>query len=96
MSILDVSNPRYQSIGNAIEAVFNVPAGRTINKLNNLKQVMSSDHDMWQRIAMLLGWNTWDVGIKDSEILKIKEETKKNKKTNKKSSGKTYKKKSYE
>ena len=39
---------------------------------------------MWQRIAMMLGWNTWDVGVRDSEILKIKGE---NKTLNKSNSG---------
>ena len=87
MSMWDISNPRYQSIGNAVEAITNVPMGRTVNKMNNIKQALDSDHQTWQRIAMMLGWNRWDVGVKDSDVLKIKEEVKKNQKTNKKSSG---------
>ena len=87
MSMWDISNPRYQSIGNAVEAITNVPMGRTVNKMNNIKQALDSDHQTWQRIAMMLGWNRWDVGVKDSDVLKIKEEVKKNKKTNQKSSG---------
>jgi len=87
MSMWDISNPRYQSIGNAIEGITNVPMGRTVNKINNIKQALDSDHQTWQRIAMMLGWNRWDVGVKDSDVLKIKEEVKHNKKTNKKSSG---------
>ena len=82
MSMWDISNPRYQSIGNLLEGIFNVPMGRAVNKLNNIKQALDSDHATWQRIAMMLGWNTWDVGVKDSEILKIKEEVKGNKKSN--------------
>jgi len=87
MSMWDISNPRYQSIGNAVEAITNVPMGRTVNKMNNIKQALDSDHQTWQRIAMMLGWNRWDVGVKDSDVLKIKEEVKKNQKTNQKSSG---------
>ncbi len=79
MSMWDISNPRYQSIGNVLEGIFNIPMGRAINKLNNIKQALDSDHATWQRIAMMLGWNTWDVGVKDSEILKIKGDVKKNK-----------------
>ena len=36
---------------------------------------------------MMLGWNRWDVGVRDSDVLKIKEEVKHNQKTNQKSSG---------
>jgi len=86
MSMWDISNPRYQSIGNAVEGITNVPMGRTVNKINNIKQALDSDHQTWQRIAMMLGWNRWDVGVKDSDVLKIKEEVKRNKKINKKSS----------
>jgi len=95
MSMWDVSNPRYQSIGNGIEAITNVPMGRTINKINNIKQALDSDHQTWQRIAMMLGWNRWDVGVKDSDVLKIKEEVKKNKSNNKKSRKKSSSKKSF-
>jgi len=82
MSMWDVSNPRYQSIGNLLEGIFNIPMGRAVNKLNNIKQALDSDHATWQRIAMMLGWNTWDVGVKDSEILKIKGEVKDTKRRN--------------
>ena len=94
MSMWDISNPRYQSIGNLVEGIFNVPMGRTVNKLNNIKQALDSDHATWQRIAMFLGWNTWDVGIKDSEIIKIKEEVKGNKSSNKNTFSKKTKNKS--
>ena len=57
--------------------------GRTINKINNIKQALDSENDTWQRIALMLGWNTWDVGVKDKEIKKIKEEVKGNKKSRK-------------
>jgi len=83
MSLWNLSNPRYQSIGNVIEGIFNVPMGRTINKINNIKQALDSENDTWQRIALMLGWNTWDLGVKDKEIQKIKDEVKGNKKTNK-------------
>jgi hypothetical protein len=84
MSIWNVSNPRYQSIGNVVEGLFNVPMGRTVNKINNIKQALDSENETWQRIALMLGWNTWDLGVKDKEIQRIKEEIKGNKKSNKK------------
>ncbi len=30
---------------------------------NNLKASADSDNASWQRIALLLGWNTWDLGV---------------------------------
>lgn len=78
MSPWDISNPRYQSIGTGIEAFTNVPLGRAVSKANNIKQALNSDHENWQRVSMALGYNTWDVGVKDSEVLKVREETKGN------------------
>ena len=31
--------------------------------LNNIREASDSENEAWQRIAMLLGWNTWDVGV---------------------------------
>ena len=31
--------------------------------LNNIREASDSENEAWQRIAMLLGWNTLDVGI---------------------------------
>ena len=74
MSLFDISNPRWQSIGTAVEAFTNVPMGRAVQKLNNIKQALSEDHETWQRISLMLGYNTWDVGVTDSDIIKLKEQ----------------------
>ena len=87
MSMYDISNPRWQSIGSVVEGVTNIPMSRVINKINNIKQSMDEDNAAWQRIALILGWNTWDLGVTDSDVLKIKEEVKKNQKSNQKNSG---------
>ena len=86
MSMWDISNPRWQSIGSVTEGITNIPMNRAIQKANNVKQAMDEDNAAWQRIAMILGWNTWDVGVRDKEILRIKEEVKSNQKSNKKKS----------
>ena len=43
-------------------------------------------------MAMMLGWNRWDVGVKDSDILRIKGEVKKNKSNSKNFGKKTFQK----
>ena len=31
-----------------------------------MRQAFNDEHDTWQRIALMMGWNTWDVGVKQS------------------------------
>jgi len=52
-----------EAITGVIEAGTNVPLNRTINKVNNLSEAINSENAIWQRIALLLGWNRWDVGL---------------------------------
>jgi len=52
-----------EAISGVVEAGTNVPLNRTINKINNLSESLNSQNAIWQRIAMALGWNRWDVGL---------------------------------
>ena len=45
---------------------------------------MDSRNELWQRAAMLLGWNTWDLGIKDPDIVALGETIDERKKQEKK------------
>jgi len=45
-----------------------------------LDNVLDSRNETWQRLALALGWNTWDLGIKDPDIEAIKDEIKEEKK----------------
>jgi len=38
---------------------------RAVNKYNNLRGAANNNNEAWQRIAMALGWNSWDV---DAEV----------------------------
>jgi hypothetical protein len=86
-----LDNPIWSAVGNVIEGFTNIPLGRLANKLLNVDNALDSNHKTWQRFALLLGWNTWDLGIKDpdleatkSEVKKEKEEIKNIEKENKK------------
>jgi len=79
-----VDNPAFSAIGNVIEAVTNIPLGRLSNKLLNLDNALDSRNETWQRVALLLGWNTWDLGIKDQDIEALGENIKERKKQEKK------------
>ena len=52
-----------EAITGVVEAGTNIPLNRTINKINNLSESLNSQNAIWQRIAMVLGWNRWDVGL---------------------------------
>jgi hypothetical protein len=75
-----LDNPIWSAIGNVIEGVTNLPLGRLSNKMLNLDNALDSNNEWWQRIALVMGWNTWDLGIKDKDIEAIKEEIKTEKK----------------
>ena len=45
---------------------------------------MDSSNEWWQRIALLSGWNTWDLGIKDPDLVALGEDIKERKKQEKK------------
>ena len=44
-------------------AIFNIPLDRAIRKANNIESAMAEGTETWQRIALLLGWNEWELGV---------------------------------
>jgi predicted kinase len=77
---LTLDNPTWSSWGNVIEGFTNVPLGRMANKLLNIDNALDSQNEWWERAALLLGWNTWDLGIKDPDIEAVRGEIKEEKK----------------
>ena len=78
-----IENPMFSVAANFTEALTNIPVARVVNKMNNVEEALTGNHETWQRIALLSGWNLWNVGVKDEELeeAKIKaDETKKTKK----------------
>jgi len=75
-----LDNPIWSGIGNVIEGATNIPLGRLANIMLQVDNAMDSSHEWWQRVALILGQNTWDLGIKDPDIEAIKGELKEEKK----------------
>jgi hypothetical protein len=71
-----LDNPIWSAIGNVIEGITNAPLGRLSNLMLQLDNAMDSNHKWWQRVALILGQNTWDLGIKDPDIEALKLEIK--------------------
>jgi len=78
-------NPIVPALGQAIEGFTNLPLGRAIQKINNAKAATQEDVEMWQRMALLMGWNTWDLGVDNKELESIKKRIKYRKKNLRKS-----------
>ena len=83
------NHPMYGVATNLGSAAFNVPLDRVLTKITNIKAMAEQDTEAWQRIALGLGYNTWDLGIKDKEIEAAKRSAKRKKK-NKKSKGSAF------
>ena len=80
------NHPMYGIASNLGSAAFNVPLDRILTKITNIKAMTEQDTEAWQRIALGLGYNTWDLGLEDKEIEAAKRSAKRKKK-NKKSKG---------
>ena len=74
---MGIDNPAYLAIANIVSATTNVPLDRAIMKINNLRAAADSQNQAWQRVATFLGWNTWDVGVKNTAVEKAKAKSKK-------------------
>jgi len=63
---LNVS-PAYEIIGNLLSAGFNIPLDRVVIELNSISESLDNRNTAYQRIALLLGWRSWDVNAKNEE-----------------------------
>ena len=76
-------SPRWNSAGNLVEGLTNIPMARAVDEVNSITEALDSRNTAWQRIALALGWKTWNVGAKNEENdlleIKIKSENKERK-----------------
>ena len=80
MNTFDLDNPVWDAIGNVVSASTNVPMDRLVNKTKNIREALNEDNATWQRIALMLGWNRWDLNIKSDKIELVKTIVKEEKK----------------
>ena len=82
MNLWDPQNPAWMSVANVISGIANIPADRVIGYMNNLLAISADENEWWQNMALLLGYNTWDVNV-ETKAKKIKKEVKEIKKEEK-------------
>ena len=73
---LRIDNPMLSVVGNVVESITNFPLDRLVRKANNIDEAITGQHELWQRVALILGWNTWSIGTKDEDVEEAKAEVK--------------------
>jgi len=59
------------AMAQTVSAFTNVPADRVIRLYQSVRAAVAEDTEAWQRVALLLGWNTWELGIKPEDDINI-------------------------
>ena len=65
-------SPSYQVIGDVASGVANIPLDRLVAEVNAITEALDSRNTVYQRIALAIGYRTWDVGALNEEGDKIK------------------------
>ncbi len=60
-------SPQYDVIGNIASATLNLPLDRVFNEVNSVTEALDNRNSAYQRLALGLGWKTWDVNAKIEE-----------------------------
>ena len=60
-------SPAYSIIGSLVSGTANVPMDRMVDIVNSMVEATDNRNTVWQRIALAMGWKTWDVGAKNEE-----------------------------
>ena len=58
-----LDNPSYLAISQLISAATNIPIDRVLRKMMNMRMAMDEETKTWQRVALILGWSSWSVGL---------------------------------
>jgi len=80
---LDIDNPMLDVVGNIVEATTNVPMARTVKKAQQVEEAINGNHEMWKRVALVMGWDKWTLDVKDEDLEEAKAEVKLEKKEKK-------------
>ena len=58
-----LDNPAYLAVGNVVSATTNIPMDRAVKKINNLTKASDSELETWERLALIGGWQDWEIGL---------------------------------
>ena len=58
-----LDNPAFLAGGNVISALTNIPLDRAVKKATNVSKATTQDIELWERLALLGGWQDWEIGL---------------------------------
>jgi len=58
-----LDNPAYLAGAQVVTGLTNVPLDRIAKKINNVRGIVNEQSALWQKVALGLGWSTWDLGL---------------------------------
>jgi hypothetical protein len=67
-----LENPAFLAAGKVISAGTNLPADRIVQKAQHLKTAFEPETELWQSIALAMGWSEWDLGMIEKQTKKEK------------------------
>ena len=91
-----IPNPKYSMIGKIASASLNLPMDRAYDEISSITEMLDSRNTAWQRIALGMGYKTWQVGADIEEHDLIKTVAKKKRKEEGKKKAKATRKKTAE
>ena len=71
-----IQNPALNMGAEATSVLFNLPTDRVLSDLQTLKTASDQELATWQNVALALGWNTWNLGIKNKELEDARKDSK--------------------
>ena len=59
--------PNWAVLGSLVSGAANIPLDRVYDEISSISEALDARNKAWQRIALALGWKSWDVGAKNEE-----------------------------
>ena len=67
-----IDNPAIAAGARVVSAATNIPLDRLVTKAENINGALNQDVEYWQSVAMLLGWQDWQIGVETDKDKKEK------------------------
>ena len=81
-------SPSYSVLGSLVSGTANIPLDRMYAEIQSVAEMLDNRNTIYQRLALSLGFRTWDVNVKNEEDDLIKAQLKETKKTKQKEKAK--------
>ena len=65
-----LENPAFLAGGKILSVGLNLPADRIVLKLDHLYTAMKPETELWQSIALTLGYSEWDLNMIEKQTKK--------------------------